>query len=226
MIPCLLSSLQRYIENPLLLRKRKFHIRAYVLAVSAISVYFYEDVLILCSGTKYNAGNTDNAFAHITNTAYQSQDPGFSEEKCVLILEEMIAILNKQGIENARGKVEKILDDMKIITGELFASYKGEYGVYAPLQDSFEQYGLDFMIDDDFNVFLLEVNPGPDFKQSGKKCEPVVEGFLAASIDYGITGVAAAAADDDASEQQHPKLSLVYHEEASEARKHAKISFT
>ena len=71
----------RYVDRPLLVGGRKFHIRAYVLAVGAIVTYFYDDVLCLCAGTKYDDGDLENSFAHITNTCYQAKDPGFNEEK-------------------------------------------------------------------------------------------------------------------------------------------------
>ena len=132
--------LQLYIDNPLLLRRRKFHIRAYVLAVSSIKVYFYNDVLILCSGTKYTH-DTSNIFAHITNTAYQSIDPNFSEEKCVLLLNDLQRILVKDNIckssEDAKVITESLLSKMQNITGELFAAYRTEVGVFAPIEGKY-----------------------------------------------------------------------------------------
>ena len=38
----------------------------------------------------------------------------------------------------------------------------------------FEVYGLDFMVDSNFDVHLLEVNPGPDFKQTGGRLRTVI----------------------------------------------------
>ena len=39
----------------------------------------------------------------------------------------------------------------------------------------FELYGLDFMVGEDGSVSLLEVNPGPDFKQTGGRLKRVIE---------------------------------------------------
>ena len=161
------------------------------MAVSSIKVYLYNDVLLLCSGTKYTY-DTSNSFAHITNTAYQSIDPNFSEEKCVLQLNDFERILLRDGTcqteQKAKEVTTKILKDMKNITGELFSAYKGEFGVFAPIDGCFEHYGLDFVVDENYNVYLLEVNPGPDFKQTGSALCSVISGLMGDTIDVAICG--------------------------------------
>ena len=180
-------------SNPLLLKKRKFHIRVYVLAVNDVSVYVYDEVLILCSGSKYKKHDTSDAISHITNTAYQAMDPNFREEDCVLLMRDMEKILAGQRVGgSARGEKESgricasILSEIRSITGELFKAYRNETSVYAPIDGCFEYYGLDFLVDDAFNVTLLEVNPSPDFKQTGKMLNFVIEGLLEESIDIGL----------------------------------------
>eukprot|EP01034_Spumella_vulgaris_P045608 gene45608-56821_t len=37
------------------------------------------------------------------------------------------------------------------------------------MANCYELYGLDFMVDNNMAVSLLEVNPGPDFKQTGDR---------------------------------------------------------
>ena len=182
--------LQTYVDRPLLLKGKKFHIRAYVLAVNAIQVFFYDEVLCLCSGTKYNK-NATSLFGHITNTAYQAIDPGFKEEECVLVLEDVEGLLVKQGRSGADAKmvVQKILKDMQVVTGELFDAFKGEQSVYSPLPGCFEHSGLDFLVDEDFHVSLLEVNPGPDFKQTGERLQGVVREMMEETVDICLGGV-------------------------------------
>lgn len=43
------------------------------------------------------------------------------------------------------------------ITKDLFACFENEYTVFAPMSNCFEVYGLDFMVDESFDVHLLEV---------------------------------------------------------------------
>jgi tubulin---tyrosine ligase len=208
--------LQRYIDSPLLLNGgRKFHIRAYVLAVSSLRVYLSRECLALCSGRPYDKVNTNDLLAHITNTvcrsdrsggrvfgrfnltfgdplhsqAYQDRDPMFSEEECVRLwtTEELSSGMIRDGLcasaEEVRRRIDQVLVDMERITAELFRAYEAEFGVFAPLERCFEHYGFDFMIDSRWNVYLLEVNPGPDFKQTGNRLQSMIDRLMASTID-------------------------------------------
>ena len=208
--------LQRYVSNPLLLRKRKFHIRAYVVAVGALRIYFYRNCLALCAGKKFSNDNhyTDLS-AHITNTAFQIEtDTNFQEKLFVLQWnEDMIApILIRDGtfdcIKHANDAIQATLSKMELITGELFNAYKGEFGVFAPIDGCFEHYGLDFLIDEEWNVFLLEVNPGPDFKQTGNKLESLIENLMSCTVDVALKPQIAPNFNSD--EYDSDVLTLVY----------------
>ncbi|GKY94201.1 hypothetical protein MPSEU_000386100 [Mayamaea pseudoterrestris] len=184
--------LQRYIANPLTLRKRKFHIRAYIVAVGALQVYFSNDCLALMSGTAYRQNDFDQLTAHITNTAYQEIDPNFSEKDCVhqwgsdAVLTMLMRDGTCQDIHDARSRSDKVLLDMHAIVSELFRAYETEFGVFSPMEDCFEHFGLDFVIDTEWQVYLLEVNPGPDFKQTGKALQSVVENLMQSTIDVTL----------------------------------------
>jgi hypothetical protein len=186
--------LQHYISAPLLLKGRKFHIRAYALAVSAIRVYFCQDCLALCSGTPYSQHDTSNYLAHITNTAYQEQDPNFVEESCVRLWKEddVGPLLIQDGtchdMAQARQKIQHVLSAMEKITAQVFRAFQNEFSVFAPIEGCFEQYGLDFMIDQHWQVYLLEINPGPDFKQTGSRLSNVIEAFMGDTMDVALIG--------------------------------------
>lgn len=69
---------QKYIHPPLILgSKRKFHIRTYVLAVGAIKVYVYRNMLALFAGSEYEApweASNDDLSGCLTNTCLKTGD--------------------------------------------------------------------------------------------------------------------------------------------------------
>jgi hypothetical protein len=67
--------------------------------------------------------------------------------------------LHQAGDEAAvRMICNQILEDIHHITSELFAAFENEYTVFNPMQNCFEIFGLDFLIDESYQVSLLEVS--------------------------------------------------------------------
>lgn len=203
--------LQRYIASPLLLGKRKFHIRAYALAVDSLRVYLAQDCLALCAGTRYRQNETANLFAHITNTAYQDLDPNFRQDKCILSWDEhdVAPILVRDGAcqnaSHAQQRIQQVLRDMEAITAELFRAYQTEFAVFSPIDGCFEHYGLDFMVDEKWHVYLLEVNPGPDFRQTGSRLTSIIEDLMGSTIDVAFND----GDNFDDNPQSHPRATTV-----------------
>lgn len=70
--------------------------------------------------------------------------------------------------------VQGIRESIHSITGDVFGAYENEYSIFCPMSNCFEVYGLDFMVDEDLQVHFLEVNPGPDFKQTGNRLQGLI----------------------------------------------------
>ena len=73
--------LQKYIENPLLINKRKFDIRCYGLMTSIngnMLGFFYQDGYLRTSSKEFSVQNLNNKYIHLTNDAIQknSEDYG------------------------------------------------------------------------------------------------------------------------------------------------------
>lgn len=77
-------------------------------------------------------------------------------------------------LNEANKTVKSVVDQVHSIVHDLYQAYENEYSIFCPMSQCFELYGLDFLIDDNFNVVFLEANPGPDFKQTGQRLQHVI----------------------------------------------------
>jgi tubulin---tyrosine ligase len=65
------------------------------------------------------------------------------------------------------------------VTGEVFEAAAREQVVhFQTLPNAFEIFGVDFLVDAEGNVWLLELNAYPDFKQTGDGLQDTVVGVL------------------------------------------------
>ena len=63
--------IQKYIERPLLIYKRKFDIRVWVLLTHEQELFFFKEGYLRTSSTEFgiDLANIDDAFVHLTNNA-------------------------------------------------------------------------------------------------------------------------------------------------------------
>lgn len=141
--------IQRYIDKPLLVNKRKFHVRAYVLAKSNIQVYLYKDMLALFAMKDYDTTCLDDNLIHLTNTCLQADEEGYDEQASVKLFWEL-------GLDEK--DLNKMFDQMKSILADVFDACTSEMTTFQAMPNAFELFGVDFMMDEDFNVYFLEAN--------------------------------------------------------------------
>ena len=178
---------QRYIHPPLLLKdhgNRKFHIRCYVLAVGALRTYVYKDMLALFAPDAYTPPTIDsvNPRIHLTNTCLQ----GGSHEGTVL---PFWHLSNNSSTSSALAQdwKESFFNQICAATGTLFEAAAREQMIhFQTLENAFEVFGVDWMVDADGRAWLLEVNAFPDFRQSGNVGEQVVRGFWEEVVEIAV----------------------------------------
>ncbi|KAI4930738.1 uncharacterized protein J4E92_004570 [Alternaria infectoria] len=209
---------QPYIHPPLLLSPpnaasselRKFHIRTYVLATSALQVFVYRPMLALFAARPYVPPwddvlqeDRDEAMrAHLTNTCLQ--DSG-DREGSVGLFWSLSDSLPQQPegvkLDVREDWKDKVFSQIKETTSATFeAAARGMSIHFQPLPNSFEIFGLDFMVgiepDGELNTYLLEVNAFPDFRQTGSELSGMIEGLFEDVVNKGVMPFFGVGAED------------------------------
>ncbi|KAG2171369.1 hypothetical protein INT43_009030 [Umbelopsis isabellina] len=173
--------IQRYVQQPLLLcGNRKFHVRAYVLAVSNIQVYLYRDMLALFALKSFDDADLSDQLAHITNTCIQTEEDTFVEDESVRLFWD----LKNEGV--AEEDLESMFQQMQTVLGDIFDACTSEMTTFQAMPNAFELYGVDFLIDQDKKVYFLEANAYPDFKQTGAKLQHIIGDLFAETVKLAI----------------------------------------
>lgn len=169
---------QRYIDPPLLFPEhgnRKWHLRSYVLVVGALKVYVYGEMLALFAPLPYallsqDSGANIDPRIHLTNTCLHSGES--SVDSVVRFWDLPTTCGLRSDWKN------QVYGQISAATATLFEAAAREQMVhFQPLPNAFEVFGVDWLVDDKGQAWLLEVNAFPDFKQSGQGLKSLVAGF-------------------------------------------------
>eukprot|EP00767_Chilomastix_cuspidata_P004053 gnl/Chilomastix_cuspidata/4181.p1 GENE.gnl/Chilomastix_cuspidata/4181~~gnl/Chilomastix_cuspidata/4181.p1 ORF type:complete len:517 (+),score=179.70 gnl/Chilomastix_cuspidata/4181:462-2012(+) len=151
---------QKYIERPLLVRGRKFDLRMYGLVTGKGDAFFYRDGYVRMSSTPFSLECLD-ASIHLTNNAVQkhAEQYGEFEEGNMMSLREFDEYLMREA-PHAPSVAAYFFPRMRWIAHATFASVASKFSSERT-PTGFELFGFDFMIDERFNIVLIEVNSNP-----------------------------------------------------------------
>ena len=173
--------LQKYIEDPLLYNNRKFDIRIWVLFSYISKEYkfeafvFKEGHLKACS-ENFNIDSND-LYVHLTNYSVQKYNKNFSKVEIgnEISFKTFQDELDKKGGKNFKKDVlPKII---KIIEISAKVS-KNKINILAR-NNCFEIFGYDFILDKNYEPFLLEINTNPGLEESS----PLIKMLVPRMID-------------------------------------------
>ena len=179
-IRCEYILIQKYLEKPLLYQGRKFDIRIWVMFITnkAKEVYIFKEGHLKASSLKYNSDSND-LFVHLTNYSVQKYNINFSKIEI--------------GNEIPFSEFQKELDEKKIrknFTKDIYpkivriirltggAALLGKMN-FMNIKNCFEIFGYDFILDENYRPYLLEINSNPGLEISS----PLINQLLPRMID-------------------------------------------
>jgi hypothetical protein len=158
--------IQKYIERPFLYKGRKCDIRIWVLITHKMEVYMFKEGHLKASSVNYNADNFDS-FVHITNYSLQKYNKCFSkfEKGNEISFKKFQEYLNSK--ENSFNFREEIFPKFIEIIKHTMLSAKNKINLNNR-NYCFEIFGYDFMMDEDKNIYLIEINTNPGLEISSE----------------------------------------------------------
>lgn len=152
--------IQKYIERPLLIHGRKFDIRQFVLVTSLdpLVVFASSQCYVRFSSKPYSADTLDNV-VHLTNHQVQKKEPENPGDiaKDIHRNQWSLASFKEHIGSDVWGALLKPRIDRLI--ARTLSSWPNRERSHR--RNSFELLGLDILVDQDLNPWLLEVNSDP-----------------------------------------------------------------
>ena len=176
---CKCILIQKYIEKPILYQGRKFDIRLWVLFIGnkPDDVYIFKEGHLKATCGNYDL-NSKDIYVHLTNYSIQKYNSDFSKIEIgnEIPFKDLQKDLDSKKIKiNFRNNIyPKIVRIVRITAGAAKAKIN-----MMNRKNCFEIYGYDFMIDEKFNPFLIEINTNPGFEFSS----PLINMLLPRLID-------------------------------------------
>ena len=179
--------IQKYISNPLLVNGRKFDIRSYCLVARTepTALVYYGPGYARLSLEQFTAGDDkigDN-FVHLTNAAIQKKHPDYKEKKeeTIWSMEKLSEFIGSSKGTPASEVHSRLEQSIKNICSDVYSASSRSL---SRKLGYFDLLGFDLMLDEDLNVFLLEVNTNPALH-----CETEVQGEVIPGIVDAAVGI-------------------------------------
>ena len=180
---------QKYIENPLLIERTKFDIRQWFLVTdwSPLTVWLYRECYVRFSGQPFSLNNFHESI-HLCNNSIQ-KNYSISKNRSSKLPTDNICDLEEftQYLKDITGCdlwAESLLEKAKKILFSIMLSSSPNVEMH---KGSFELFGADFMVGEDLELYLLEINSSPTMARNTvvtkRLCKQVQEDLIRFIID-------------------------------------------
>ncbi|KAM0754721.1 TTL-domain-containing protein [Meredithblackwellia eburnea MCA 4105] len=129
---------------------------------------------------------------HLTNTCLQTSSTrnGVSGEIVVETFQSLenwtINSSNGEGEPLGPERVKLVEEKVCEVVKETFKAGLGAGSGFQPLPNCFEIFGIDILLDEEFNASLLEINACPDFTQTGPALQSVIDHLFAETVRVAV----------------------------------------
>ena len=157
--------IQKYIERPILFRGFKMDFRVWVMISHDMKLYVFRESYVRLSSEKFSFNNINEKFVHLTNNALQKYSNNYEENATLKDTDEFEKATKEDYKNDYNFRTEtwpQILTIVKITFDAVAKSINENNKKLA-----FEIFGYDFMIDESFKVWLIEVNTNPSITTPG-----------------------------------------------------------
>jgi tubulin--tyrosine ligase/tubulin polyglutamylase TTLL9 len=201
--------IQKYLDNPLLYNKRKFDIRCYVLVDHNLNVFFCREGHLKGSSEEYDL-NITNKFVHITNHSLQKMSENFEKYEYgnEMSYNDFKMFLQKENIPLCN--FDKVINEMKYLV-EISMNSIGKRITTNDKYLSFEIFGYDFIIDNKFKTWILEINNNPGLGISSPVIEKLVPRMLDDAFRLTIDNVFETIYDESVFDKEKNVYKSKYH---------------
>ena len=211
--------ISRYIMNPMLIRNKKFDVRAYIIVtgMNPLKIYFYRDGYVKIPVKDYTLDykyikdgcihitTSDTNLVCFSGNEYKYDTNIYDEPSNFWSYVFLERYCNRYGINYT-----DIIEQMKDIFIKTFISLNSDFiklmkeNEYQD-RNMFQLYGLDLLIDDNYKVYLLELNRNPSMRGGHAVADYIYENIIADILN--IIGIIPFAHDDT----QEPMDKDIYH---------------
>ena len=171
--------IQKYIEKPLLYKGRKCDMRIWVLLTHELKVYVFKEGHLKTCSASYDIDNNKDAFVHITNYSYQKHCADFQkfEKGNEVSFHDFQKELNVTHADKKINVYKDVMEKVKEIVKLSMMSVKDKINANNR-KYCFEIFGYDFMLDEELNMFLIEINANPGIEESSPWIKVIVPRML------------------------------------------------
>jgi tubulin polyglutamylase TTLL1 len=184
---------QQYITRPLLYNGRKFDLRTYMLVTShngKTKAYWYQDGYVRTSSAYFSLEDTD-PYIHLTNDAVQKHADSYSnfEPGNKLSYSELQRYLDGlpsmgRHLDLSNALIPKMKEIAAMAVGSTWIALNNQHK-----DKNFELFGLDFMIDEDFKPWLIEINTNACLEMSSPVLERLIPYLIENTLRIGLDTV-------------------------------------